>query len=75
MKPELTGLAYDEITYRWTSDEFNRNNGIDAHNKAISFSENRGAALDVGCGCSGRLIDLLINNGFQPEGIDISKKC
>jgi hypothetical protein len=26
----------------------------------------------VGCGCTGRFIDLLLNEGFSPEGLDIS---
>ena len=34
----------------------------------------RGNALDVGCGCNGRLIDLLRSEGFTVEGIDVSER-
>lgn len=74
MKPEDIGKAYNQITHLWESGEFNRNNGIEQHERAITFVKNRGKALDVGCGCTGRFINLLINKGFSPEGIDISQK-
>jgi SAM-dependent methyltransferase len=72
MKPQDIGKAYDQITQLWESEEFNRNNGIEQHKRAITFVENRGKALDIGCGCTGRFIDLLLSEGFSPEGVDIS---
>jgi len=72
MKPSDTAKAYDQITHLWENEEFNRNNGIEQHNRAIAFVKNRGNALDVGCGCTGRFIDLLCNEDFLPEGVDIS---
>ncbi|GAA3973916.1 class I SAM-dependent methyltransferase [Allohahella marinimesophila] len=72
MNPKTTGLSYDRITHLWESESFNRANGIEAHKRAIRFSKNRGQALDVGCGCTGRFIDLLMSEGFSPEGVDIS---
>ena len=74
MNPSDIGKAYDEITHLWESDKFNRSNGMEQHKRAISFSENTGAALDIGCGCTGRFIGLLIDKGFTPEGLDISEK-
>lgn len=74
MNPIDTGKAYNQITHLWERDEFNRNNGIEEHDRAIAFVENRGHALDVGCGCTGRIIDLLLENGFKPDGVDISDK-
>jgi SAM-dependent methyltransferase len=88
MTPVETGLAYDQITQRWTRPEFNRNNGIAQHKVALSFldvfpSEHDSPratsnlpplALDVGCGCTGRFIDLLHDNEFVVEGIDISSE-
>jgi trans-aconitate methyltransferase len=74
MEPIETGKAYDTITERWSKDRFNMNNGIDQHKRAISFVENRGLALDLGCGCTGRFIELLLTEGFQPEGLDVSTK-
>ena len=72
MKPIEIGKAYDQITHLWQSDDFDRNNGIDQHKRALSFVKNKGYALDVGCGCTGRFIELLINEGFSPEGVDVS---
>ncbi|MGO2235460.1 class I SAM-dependent methyltransferase [Marinomonas sp. UCMA 3892] len=74
MKPEDIGKAYNQITHIWDSEEFDINNGISQHKKAISFVKSRGNALDVGCGCTGRFIDLLQGEGFTPSGLDISDK-
>jgi len=74
MKPEDIGKAYNSITHLWTREKFNRNNGIEQHQRAIAFVNNKGSALDVGCGCTGRIIDLLIEKGFVTEGLDISSE-
>ncbi|MDH4455115.1 MAG: class I SAM-dependent methyltransferase [Verrucomicrobiota bacterium] len=42
------------------------------HRRALQFISKPGKALDVGCGSSGRIIDLLMERGFEVEGIDIS---
>lgn len=68
------GEAYNQITDLWESSAFDRRNGIEQHKKAIAFAKNRGKALDVGCGSTGRIIDLLLDSGFDPEGIDISTR-
>lgn len=72
MKPKQIGEAYDQITHLWQRKEFDRNNGIEQHKKALAFVENKVTALDIGCGCTGRLMDLLIANGFVTTGLDIS---
>ncbi|MGD1851360.1 MAG: class I SAM-dependent DNA methyltransferase [Cyanophyceae cyanobacterium] len=74
MNPEEIGKAYDQITYRWESEDFNRKNGIEQHKRALAFVKNKGKALDVGCGCTGRFIDLLQDEGFTPEGVDVSQE-
>lgn len=74
MTPNEIGKAYDQITSRWNRDDYNRENGIAQHQRAIKFVENRGAALDVGCGCTGRFIDLLQGEGFKVQGIDVSEE-
>lgn len=73
MKPIDIGKAYDRITHLWTRAGFDRDNGIVQHKRALSFVKNRRNALDVGCGCTGRFIDLLLREGFAPEGVDVSK--
>lgn len=72
MKPEDIGKGYDQITHLWESEGFNLGNGVAQHKRAIAFGDQKGMALDVGCGCTGRFIDLLLDSGFTPEGLDIS---
>lgn len=74
MNPIDIGKAYNKITHLWQSDEFDHSNGIKPHERAISFLKNKGLALDVGSGCNGRFIDLLLSKGLQPEAVDISSE-
>jgi SAM-dependent methyltransferase len=66
--------SYDEIAGRWNDDGFPRDNGLMAHERAIAFLERKRHALDVGCGCSGRIIDLLLEHEFDVEGLDLSER-
>lgn len=75
MDPKHTGEAYDQITSRWTREEYNLEYAIPQHKRALQFSKPRNAtkyALDVGCGCTGRIMQLLQDHGFIPEGLDVS---
>lgn len=74
MDPKDVGKSYDRLASHWDSDRFPRENGIAQHEKAIAFTDLRGPALDIGCGSSGRVMDLLLEHGFSPEGLDISGK-
>jgi 2-polyprenyl-3-methyl-5-hydroxy-6-metoxy-1,4-benzoquinol methylase len=74
MKPSEIGKAYDQIFQKWTDDKFNRENGIEAHKRALAFLKEGKTALDAGCGCTGRFFELLQENGLTPEGIDISER-
>lgn len=74
MKPQQVAESYDQIADVWNGDSFNRDNGIKQHKRAIAFVEDKTKALDIGCGASGRIIDLLVNHGFEAEGLDISEK-
>ncbi|SON48920.1 class I SAM-dependent methyltransferase [Vibrio tapetis] len=74
MKPADIGKAYDQITHLWTNESFDITNGVDAHKTAFQFVKHYGKALDIGCGCTGRFIDLLTEQGFTPSGLDISSK-
>lgn len=74
LTPEQIGRSYDAIAERWASEEFPRDNGIAPHERAIGFVSGRGAALDIGCGCSGRILDLMLERGFEPEGVDVSER-
>ncbi len=74
MKPSEVGQGYDEIADIWNSDSFDRRNGIEQHQRAISFCNRRHRALDIGCGCNGRIIDLVRGEGFEVEGLDVSSR-
>lgn len=74
MEPREVGEGYDAIADTWNSDSFNRLNGIAQHKRALAFCRNKRRALDIGCGCSGRLIDLLLGEGFNVEGVDVSRR-
>lgn len=72
MTPQQIAASYDAIADHWDGADFNRANGIAQHERALRFLGRTGAALDVGCGASGRLMDLLLANGFTVEGLDLS---
>jgi SAM-dependent methyltransferase len=72
MDPSDVATSYDLLAHRWASPEFNGANGIAQHRRALQFLQKRDLAIDIGCGCNGRLIDLLIGEGFEVEGLDIS---
>lgn len=73
MKPEKTAQHYDALASHWAGTAFNRLNGIAQHERAFRFVKNHNHAIDIGCGSSGRFLDMMIAKGFaQPEGLDIS---
>jgi predicted TPR repeat methyltransferase len=72
VSPEEIAKSYDQIAGLWNSDEFPRDNGIKQHERAIAFVKQKRHALDIGCGSSGRFIDLLTSHGFAVEGVDVS---
>ena len=78
MDPSAIGKAYDQITHLWERKDFNRQNGIEPHKRALTFvqhkAKHKAKALDIGCGCTGRVIDLLLREDFCPEGIDVSEE-
>lgn len=74
MKPDDVARSYDAIADRWNDAGFPRENGIAQHQRAIAFTELRGAALDIGCGGSGRIMELLLTTGFKAEGLDLSPR-
>lgn len=74
MKPEEIARSYDQIAEIWDSSKFPRDNGIRQHERAIAFVRQKQKALDIGCGSSGRIIDLLQGCGFSVAGIDIAAR-
>ncbi len=72
MDPAETAKSYDRLAGYWDGDQLNRDNGIAQHHRALQFLTRKGIAIDVGCGSSGRIIELLLSEGFAVEGLDIS---
>lgn len=71
MDPAELGRSYDKLASSWQNLP-NRSYGIAQLERAIRFTKNRGRALDIGCGSEGRMVELLLRHGFQPEGVDVS---
>lgn len=71
MHPSDLATSYDTIAHQWLEPHL-ATNGIRQHEHALKFREGGGLALDVGCGCSGRFIDLLTKHGYKIEGLDVS---
>ena len=74
MTPSQTAATYDRIAQHWDRPEFDASYGIAQHERALQFVHGTGAALDIGCGASGRIIDLLLRRGFEVEGLDLSRE-
>jgi 2-polyprenyl-3-methyl-5-hydroxy-6-metoxy-1,4-benzoquinol methylase len=74
MTPRDIANSYDQLAEQWNSDTFPRDNGIPQHQRAIAFLKEKQYALDIGCGSSGRIIDLLLSHGFTVDGLDISER-
>jgi len=72
MEPRETAASYDKLASHWAKEGLLGANGIAQHERAIRLLGKTGRALDVGCGSSGRIIDLLLQRGFEVEGLDIS---
>lgn len=78
MEPSKIAASYDSIAHRWLEPHL-ETNGVRQHQLALQFRPtgaggNVGAALDVGCGCSGRFIRLLESAGYEVEGLDVSAR-
>ena len=73
MRPDEIGRSYDKIAPEWQRPQL-QSNGIAQHERALQFCQHRQWALDIGCGSSGRFIELLRQHGFAVEGLDVSEE-
>lgn len=74
MYPEDTATRYDRIAQWWQAQHRDSLYGIPQLERAIRFTPKKQLAIDIGCGSSGRFIEVLSENGFQVEGLDISSE-
>jgi SAM-dependent methyltransferase len=72
MKPIDQANNYSKIATHWDGPKFYRKNGIEQHKRALNYAKTSGDAIDIGCGSSGRIIDLMLEHGFSVEGLDLS---
>jgi len=75
MHPSEIGRSYDQIAPQWLEAHL-ETNGIAAFRRALQFVPNCDEgqlrlALDVGCGCSSRFVDLLGQEGYTVAGVDV----
>jgi SAM-dependent methyltransferase len=68
MTPEQVAASYDRIAHQWLEVS---TYGFAQIERSIAFVQNKGVALDVGCG-TGRCLGLLARHGFGTHGIDAS---
>lgn len=73
MTPTDVGRSYDAITQQWEAPQ-RALSGLPQHQRAMQFAKARQHALDVGCGCGGRLIEYLRAHGLEVEGVDVSER-
>lgn len=71
MDPRQTAASYDQLASHWAKN-WPRENGIPQHERAIRLLGRTGHAIDIGCGSTGRIIELLLARGFIVEGLDLS---
>lgn len=74
MNPNVTAARYDQIAQWWQTQHQDSLYGIAQLERAIKFTSARHSAIDIGCGSSGRFINVFSKHGFQAEGLDISSE-
>lgn len=74
MEPNDTAMRYEKLAQWWQIEHQGSSYGITALERAIKFTGKRHFAIDIGCGSSGRFINILSKHGFQAEGLDISRE-
>lgn len=74
MDPQETGKHYGDIAAWWLEQMQGSSYGLAALERALRFVGTGRVALDVGCGCEGRFLGLLLARGFDCTGLDISEK-
>ena len=74
MDPEDTSKQYDRVASWWLGQMDGSSYGLAALERALQFVTTGGNALDVGCGCEGRFLRLLVERNFHCSGLDISEQ-
>ncbi len=72
MNPADQANNYNKIAGYWCGSSFNSENGIAQHKRALQFAKQTGIAIDIGCGSNSRILNLMLEHGFEVEGLDFS---
>ncbi|GGG13599.1 class I SAM-dependent methyltransferase [Pontibacter amylolyticus] len=73
MHPSQIAKSYDKIARQWNADMIGSDYGVSMIERAMQYCAEKRTALDVGCGNGGRIINRLLDNGFELTGIDVSE--
>ncbi|HEU4683605.1 MAG TPA: class I SAM-dependent methyltransferase [Nitrospira sp.] len=74
MDPAQTGRQYDAIASWWLDQMTGSTYGVAALERALQFVGPGRRALDVGCGCEGRYLRILLERGVLCTGVDVSRE-
>ncbi|MDF0675353.1 MAG: class I SAM-dependent methyltransferase [Nitrospira sp.] len=74
MDPTDTAHNYDAIASWWLQQLKNSTYGVEAIERTLTFIGSGRHALDIGCGCEGRFLRILLERGFDCAGLDISQE-
>jgi SAM-dependent methyltransferase len=74
MDSKETGKHYDAIASWWLDQMKDSTYGVAALARALTYVGRGREALDVGCGCEGRFIKILLDRGYRCTGLDISSE-
>lgn len=74
MEPTHTAHNYDAIASWWLEQMKDSTYGVAALERVLTFVGQGRHALDVGCGCEGRFLRILLERGFHCNGLDISQE-
>ncbi len=72
MNPQELGKKYDRIAMWWQEEYFDSQYGVEKLSAILKMARGHGNALDIGCGCGGRMIRALEQHGCKVTGVDVS---
>jgi SAM-dependent methyltransferase len=73
MNAKILGNHYTQIADWWEQGIKDSKYGVEYVERAIRRVQNKGKALDVGCGSGGRIINTILSEGFSLTAIDVSE--
>ncbi|MDF7824980.1 methyltransferase domain-containing protein [Pontiellaceae bacterium B12227] len=73
MDSQTLGEHYSRIAEWWDNGIKDSKYGVEYVERAIQRVQNKGSALDVGCGSGGRIINSILSAGFSLTALDVSE--